>query len=204
MSAEYFNQLEPGSKVIALKSTTIFAGKARLEGFKEALEGEIPFEREINLEDPVGETTKAVQDALVSNPDATGVWPEYDSFTQSAAAAVQREGKDLPVLGYFASPENVKSMTSGGLIKAIVETNISKGATMCLDQFLKHFEKGTPINKNALKEAGGLEYEVITAEEIGEHLYPGLSESANVDHVNPPGAILKPFLASWAKEYPAK
>ncbi|HVS99896.1 MAG TPA: substrate-binding domain-containing protein [Solirubrobacterales bacterium] len=207
VAAGWYLENETSPKLIVLKSTTIPAGRLRLAGFLKQLEGsgaEVVFEREINLEDPVGETAKAVQDALVAAPDATAVWPEYDGFTQTAASTVQREGKDLPVLGYYASPGNLQSLNSGGPIKVILDNNVAKGAAVCLDQFLKHFETGAAIDRDALKKAGGLEYILFDAENAKKYLYPGLPESANVDHVFPPGAILKPFLAQWRNEYPGQ
>jgi ABC-type sugar transport system substrate-binding protein len=207
LSAKFYIENNPNAQIIALKSTTIFAGKSRLAGFKAGLaptKAKIIFEREINLENFAQESGKAVQDGIAANPSATAVWPEYDSFTQPATAAVTRTGKELPVLGYFASPETLANLQKNTPVKGIAEADISKGAAVCLTQFITHFEKGAPMNRKALDEMGGLNYQVFTPANIGAALYPGLSATANVDHVNPPGKVLAPFITEWQTNYPAK
>jgi ribose transport system substrate-binding protein len=207
-SAQFFVEQNPEAKIIMLKSTTIFAGKERVAGFEEGINAapgaKIVFGPEIDLTDPVGSTTAAVENGLKAHPDATAVWPAYDLMVDPAVSALKRSGKsDVVTMGQFATPPMVKSLTGGTAVKSLVINPISKGGATCIDQFLKVFEKGATMDRDALEKLGGLENTVLTEDELKAQLVPGVPDDAAVDRVNPPGKILEPFIASWQKDYPA-
>lgn len=208
VSANYFTNLNPKSKIISLKSTTIFAGKERVAGFNDALKSapgsSVVFAPEIDLTDPIGSTTKNVEDGLTAHPDANTVWPVYDVSVASSAAALKRSGKtDIANLGQFATPPTLAALQGDTSVKAIVINPISKGAATCIDQFLKVFQDGKKMDRNALAAVGGIKNEVLTQDQVASRLVKDLPKNANVDHIYPPGVILDPFLTEWRKSYPA-
>lgn len=182
-------------KVLNLKVSAASSGVARDEALKQTLpDGAIVSEHDIDLGNPVASTQRAVDAALSQNPDINMIYAVYDTLLQPMETTVRRNESDAKAVSYFATPDNIERLTSASNpLVAAVSNDLAKTGAVAIDQLVAHFEKGAPIDPDAL-EKNPLTYTVLTKDNVEEKL-EGKSE------LFPNEEILAPFLERWKQEY---
>ncbi len=196
---EYIAQVEPDAKVLALTNTSIYAGKERYAGFQKGLEtapgAEVVAESEINLEDPIGSTTKATENGLAAHPEATAVYSIFDLFNPPATAAVKRIGSDAKVYGHFTSEVATKELRDpSNPLAALGDSSLSKSSGLCMEQFLSQLIDEVPANPDAIK-TNPLTYEVIGKDDVDKFVEPGSYFAF------PPEVASEEFLKQFESKY---
>jgi ABC-type sugar transport system substrate-binding protein len=192
----------PSPKIIVLANPQNFAGTERERGLAAALEGspaEIVFRQVIDFADPAGSATKAVTNGLAKFPDANIVYPVFDFSLPPALQVINQKRSDAKIVGHYTNDTTVTELRKpGSPLAAVVDTDEYKGVAYCMDEFLKEFEGKGEFNENAVEEAGGYLYNVVTPDNVDE-LVP---EGETLQFASDP--LLAPFIEKWEKEYPAK
>jgi ribose transport system substrate-binding protein len=192
--AEYIFETTPEAKVVALASALNESGEIRGEEIDSAAEkanAEL-WTYEVDLSDPVVNSANVVKGALTAHPDANVVYAIFDNMFEGAVTGVEQARSEAKVYSYFTAKPQVEALRSGGPLQAVLDVNLAKTPVLALDQFVGYFEKGTPINRNALKESP-LSYEIVSQENIEEKL-------KGRDQLFPNEEVLAPFLEKWEKE----
>lgn len=195
MVGEYMAEQTPEAKVLGLLTSLNYAGTQRSKGMEEKVVaggGEVAATTEVDLTNPVVNSQKATTDMLTANPDATSVYGVFDNMAAAAIAGVKQKHSDAQVYTYYTTEANVEALQNGSLA-AVADLNLAKTGAIAMDQLVGNLEKGTPINKNALKE-DPLIYRMVSSENIEEVLEGGTEVFPNEE-------TLAPFLAKWEKEY---
>jgi ribose transport system substrate-binding protein len=185
------------AKIGDITLTIAYATKVREEALKEVVGrskgSEIAASAPFDLADPVGSTQEAVGNMLVAHPDINSVFAVSDINVLPAAAAIEAKRSDAKVYSFFSDPSTLEAMSEGKPIGSVLDVNLAVTPLVAIDQLLGFFEKGTPIDKNALTPEM-LEYSIVTPESAppeGKVVYP-LPKT------------LQPWLEKWEKEYPLK
>jgi ABC-type sugar transport system substrate-binding protein len=196
---EYIAEKEPDAQVIALIDNPVYAGKERFEGFKEGLENSpgaaVVAENEINLEDPVGSTTKAVENGLAAQPDATAIYSIFDLYNPPADTAVKRLGSTAKVYGHFTSESSTKELRDpSNPLVALGDAGLPKSSGLCMEQFLHSFATGEPVNPKAMEE-NPVVYQVIGKDDVNKFVEP------DEYFAFPPEKESAAFLEQFKQEY---
>jgi ABC-type sugar transport system substrate-binding protein len=192
--ADQMKKDEPsGAKVANLKTNLASSGIARDKAIHGVLSG-FTAEQNVDLSNPVVNTQKTLTDMLTAHPDITQVHAVYDNMAQAAITTIGSKNSKAKLYTYFTTANNVKNLRAGTALQALSDVNLPKTGAVAFDQLLKHFQKGTPIDPNALQ-TDPLTYNVVTKANV-DQLLSGKNEQYSVDD------ILKPYLAKWSKEYP--
>lgn len=133
----------------------------------------------------VPSTTQVLTDMLTAHPDINAVFAALDPSAVPAASAIHSKGSSAKLFTNFATPSNLNLIQKGQLA-AVVDDNLPLTVAVAFDQFLSHVKTGAAFNPNAVAEAGGLGYRIVT--------------SPNTVYSN--DTTLAPFLAKWKTEFP--
>lgn len=192
--AKQLVKLVPNARIAELKST-FHAGKEREAGLKEVVNGpegngaKIVAGEEPNLASVVPETVKDVQDMITAHPEINAIFSVFDNFTAPVVTALKAKGSKAKVFTPYIATAELNFLKEGKLA-GIISVDNPTSAAVAIDQLLAHFQKGTPINKEALKE------HPLTYTEYSQANIPASAEA-----VLGPEVILKPFIEKWDKEY---
>lgn len=192
---DYIAKTIPNARIANLGTTLNLAGVDRQKGLELALaanpSAKVTGTGYPDLSNPVGGTEKTLSDILTAHPDTNAVYAVFDDMAAGAVAAVKTAGSNAKVFTYYASPPNLSLLNSNTPLQALLDVNLQKTALTCVDQFLNKFQKGTPIDPNALEASGGLIYKMVVRSSSG----------TPVTDPFPNSAVLAPFLSKWRAEY---
>lgn len=192
---DYIAKTIPNARIANLGTTLNLAGVDRQKGLEEAIaanpSAKVTGTGYPDLTNPVGGTEKTLSDILTAHPDTNAVYAVFDDMAAGSVAAVKTAGSKAKVFTYYASPPNLNLLNSNSALQALLDVNLQKTALLCVDQFLNKFQKGTPIDPNALAASGGLIYKMVVRSSSG----------TPVSDPFPNSAVLAPFLSKWRAEY---
>lgn len=148
-SEAFLELLDPGSKVAMLTSSAFTFGSARDVVFEE-LAGEAGMEivatHDTDYTNPQADTTKAVGDILVANPELDGIFAD-SSLHIPALVAVLKE-RDLcgkvKVLGFYGDLPNLAAVRDG-CVDIIAEAPVMAQTWTAMDVLAQHFAEGTEL-----------------------------------------------------------
>jgi ABC-type sugar transport system substrate-binding protein len=187
--ADHIVKTVPNARIADLSTNLNFAGVERENAVKASVaasggKAKIVADQQVDLTNPVVNTTKTLTDMLTAHPEINAVYAVFDNMAVAAANAIRTKGSKAKLYTYFTSDSNLKLMRNGQ-VAALADDNLPFGAVIAIDQFLKHVKSGAAFDPNALQTAGGLQYRVVT--------------SPNEVFTNT--ATLAPYLKKWASEY---
>lgn len=192
--AEYIVKTVPNAQIGDLSTNLNYAGVLREAAIQKVVKesggkAKVAADQQVDLTNAVVNTEKTLTDELTAHPEINAVYAVFDNMATAAAAAIKAKGDTgkVKLYSYFTDPSNLPLLTNHELT-AVADANLPFGAVIVFDQYLKHITKGTAINPNALQEAGGLSYRMVTK----------ASETYDND------TTLKPYLEKWKSEYPCK
>lgn len=105
---------------------------ARAKGFLDELAKNYPEITVVAHEYNQNSATKAsaqTQAILLANPDLAGIFATNLASTEGAGNGVQATGSDVPVVGYDASPSEVKALKDGVVNSLVIQPPAEEGAT---------------------------------------------------------------------------
>ena len=191
----------PNAKVGILHATNNQAGLDRQIGVEQSLaehpDATVVGDATPDLTDPTNATQKAVTDMITANPDLTSVYAVFDNFASGAVAAVRNARSSAKVWTYYGTPANVDALRNQPELGGLLDADLATTGLLCVDQFLRLFESGTPINPNELTDRGGLIHRVVTKDNIEEATSGGPVTFPNEE-------LLDPFLEAWKQEFGTK
>jgi ABC-type sugar transport system substrate-binding protein len=182
-----------GDLTLSVSPATKTREKALQTVVGESENAEVAASSPFDLEDPVVSTQEAVSNMLLAHPDINAIWSVTDLNTTPAVAALETKRSEAKVYSYFSDPATMEEMHAGKAVGGVVDLNLAVTSLTAMDQLVNFFEKGEPIDPNALT-TEALEYKIVDPENMppeGEEIYP-LAQT------------LQPFSEKWAKEYPLK
>jgi ribose transport system substrate-binding protein len=198
--AEYMVKTLPKARISDLTTKLTYAGGLRDAALRKVVaktggKAKIVAATEVDLTNPVVNTTKIVTDHLTAHPDANAVYAVYDNMAAAAINAVRAKGRasSVGVYTYFTTPANLKFLRTSNPMKAVADANLPFGVVIAYDQFIQSEFKKKKIDKNALQKAGGLSYRVVDRKNV-----PKTGEVFSNEKT------LKPYLDKWAKQFPCK
>lgn len=187
--AQYILAHIPNAKIADLQTSLNYSGVAREAGFRQVInasggKAQIVAAEQVDTSNVVASTTSVVTDILTAHPDVNVVFAVFDSMAASAASALRQKGSSAELFTNFTTPSNLALMEKHELA-GVADSNLALTPIVAIDQFLSHTTKGTAFDPNAVAEAGGLQYRVVTSPD----------ETFNS------AATLAPFLKKWQSEY---
>lgn len=190
--AQYIVDHVPSAQIGDLSTNLNYAGVLRENAVKAVVaasggKAKIAQDQQVDLTNPVVNTTKTLTDELTAAPNINAVYAVFDNMAAAAASVIHQKGGKAKLFTYFTSPSNL-SLMKNGEIAAVADANLPFGAVIAFDQYLKHLKTGAAFDPNALQTAGGLSYRVVT--------------SPNEVFTNT--TTIAPYLTQWAKLYPCK
>jgi ABC-type sugar transport system substrate-binding protein len=194
----------PKAQAIVLANPQNFAGVERQKGFTATIQaggGKVLTAPVVDFADPVGSATKGATDGLTKYPNADAIYAVFDFSTAPAIAAIKKAGAKARVYAHYTETGTVPEMRKGpgkSIVAAVADVNLIKGAAICVDQLLQHFEKGKPMDPNAVQASGGYIYNTVTPENVNK-----LVPASGVTQYDA-NKIIDQYIAKWEKEYPAK
>jgi ABC-type sugar transport system substrate-binding protein len=103
-----------------------------------------------------------IQAAFAADPKVNAVYLIFDDMDVAAAAEIRTLHKTkVKIYGYFTEAANLALMKSGQ-IAALATDNMPKAGIVTVDQFLNVTTKSASWDQNAMAQAGGLQYTVVT------------------------------------------
>lgn len=191
---EYIVKTVPGAQISDLTTRLNRAGLLRDNAIKAVVKADgkakILAATEVDLTNPVVNTTKIVTDHLTAHPNINAIYAVFDNMAAAAINAVRAKGSKAGVYSYFTTAANLKYLRSKSLLKAVADANLPLGAVVAYDQFLNWKVNGKAIDKNALTKLGGMTYKIVDQSNV-----PATGE------VFSNTKTLAPFLAKWKKTY---
>jgi ribose transport system substrate-binding protein len=189
MLGAYIVKTVPNAKIADLASTINYSGAARESGLKSAVAAsggtaQIVADQQVNGANIVPSTTQAMNGMLTAHPDINAVFANIDPSAVPAAAVIHSKGSHAKLFTNFATPSNLNLIQKKQLA-AVLDDNLPLTVAVAFDQFLKHAKTGAAFDPNAVTQAGGLGYRVVT--------------SPNTVYSN--DATIAPFLKKWAAAY---
>lgn len=190
---DYILKKNPSAKIGDLTASIITAGKERDDVLKAAVKAngkaKIVASGEPDLTDPVGSGRKITTDMLTAHPEIDTMWSVFDNFSQAALTAMRSKGTKAKLYSFFGTPQQLKDLRSNTALEAVSDVDIAKTGLVAMDQLVNHFQKGTPLDKNALQK-DPLTYRVVDRSNVPQG-----------DTTFPLDKLLKPFTDRWSKEY---
>lgn len=149
--------------IALLGTNAIVAGTLRDNALKLAVartkgKAAIDYSVNANLTDPGPE----VQAALAAHPNINAFYLVFDDMVVPAAAELRTLHSKAKIYSYFTEATNLQLMKSGQ-IAALGTANLPLGGVVAVDQELSHLVSKTAFSPTAEAQAGGLNYEVVTA-----------------------------------------
>ena len=190
--ADYIVKTVPNPQIGDLSTNLSYAGVLRENAVKASVaasggKAKIAADQQVDLTNPVVNTTKTLTDELTGHPSINAVYAVYDNMAVAAASAIRAKQSKAKLYTYFTSASNLNLMRNHQ-IAAVADANLPFGVVVGMDQFLKYIKSQTPFDPNALQKAGGLTYRVVSSP----------------SEVFTNQGTLAPYLTKWAKEYPCK
>jgi ABC-type sugar transport system substrate-binding protein len=196
--AQYIVKTVKNARISDLTTKLTYAGGLRETALRKVVAGsggkaKIVAANEVDLTNPVVNTTKIVTDHLTAHPDINAVFAVFDNMAAAAIQAVRSKGKagSVGVYTYFTTPANLKYLRTNTPLKAVADANLPFGVVIAYDQFIQHEFKKKAIDKNALQKAGGLSYRIVDRKSV-----PKTGE------VFSNAKTLAPYLKKWQKQFP--
>jgi ABC-type sugar transport system substrate-binding protein len=192
----------PEPKVIVLANPQNYSGVAREEGFKKALmagnpKSKIVFRQVVEFANPAGSAQKAVENGLAKNPDTTAIYAVFDFSEQPALNVIKSTGSKAKLYGTYTGGTTTPQLRlASSPLEAVSDVNSLKGGLVCLDLFIKKFEKNTPITQAAGEAATGFTYNVVNKKNVAQLVPPPNKEQFTR------ATLLTPFIEKWKTEYP--
>jgi ribose transport system substrate-binding protein len=182
------------AKIAELKLSAVPATLYRKQGLDEALReasggSKILASQEYNLANVVQDANKAVTDMLTSQPSVNAVFANCDCTTAPAVAAVRHQQSNARVYSFYSTPANLGLLRTDSPLRAVVDDNLPLTAAVGIDQLVRHFQKGQPLDPNALDKVD-VGYRIIDRNSLpqGAEVFP-------IDQT------LAPFVKQWQAEY---
>jgi ABC-type sugar transport system substrate-binding protein len=204
---QYIAKTISAPKVIMLANPQNAAGIDREKGIDAGLKSnpnsKVVFRSVVDFANPATSAAQGVSAGLTKNPDANAIIPVFDFSTSPAVKAVQQGSTKAKVYGFYVASDTAPSLRMGAKspIAAVVDNSTTGTTGPCLDQLLKHFEKGAAFVKYPLSlktNAVPFVYDVVTPQNIGKLVPAGSTLQFTTD------GQANPWIAQWAKDYPAK
>ncbi len=200
---DYIARTYPNAKIAVMTASGGAAGRTRFESFKKALAGAntgatVVATAEQSMTDPVNTTIKGLGDILRANPDINIVYGIYDMSTPGSLAAIKNERSSAKFFSYYTSPYMVEQLMADTALEGVMDVELPKTAVIGVDQLLGLLEKNTPVDPDAIKNQGGLKYEVVARSEVAEKL------PVPAEGLFPNSELVLKYITKWAQEYGTK
>jgi len=196
--AQYIVKTVKNARISDLTTKLTFAGGLREKALRKVVaasggKAKIVAANEVDLTNPVVNTTKIVTDHLTGHPDINAVFAVFDNMAAASIQAVRSKGKagSVGVYTYFTTPANLKYLRTNTPLKAVADANLPFGVVVAYDQYIQSEFKHKKVDKNALQKAGGLSYRIVDRQNV-----PKSGE------VFSNAKTLAPYLKKWAKQFP--
>lgn len=194
--ADYMKETVDEPKIANLATSIAYSGVLRNKALHDAFPNEVVAESEVDLTNPVVDTQNKLSSMLTAHPDINAVWAVYDNMSQASIKTIQQKNSDAKLYNFFTTPTNVKNLREPTALEAVSDVDLPHTGGVAIEQLLEHFERGAPIDPDALKK-NPLTYKVVTRDNLRELV-------GDRNSLFPNSEILKPFLSQWEEEYPAK
>jgi ABC-type sugar transport system substrate-binding protein len=184
----------PDSKIGALNLQQYVGVQQRMAAFNTAADAagwDVVATHDVNINDLLGDSTKAGQDILNAHPDLDAFFSCCDFGGQALAPAIQQSGKDVPVYTFYAIPSVLPLVREGK--DTVVEEDNVKTAAMGIDALARYFTQNAPINAAFELNRDPIRDTVITQDNAppeGQEVYPT-------------DQLLAPYEQRWNQEYGA-
>ncbi|MCW3019235.1 MAG: hypothetical protein JWN10_1543 [Solirubrobacterales bacterium] len=185
-----------GAKVGDITLSVAYATKERDVALKQVIaatggKSAISASASFNLANPVVSTQETVANMLTADPSINAVFGVSDITVQPSISAILKRKSSAKVYSFYSDPTSLESLRKKQPIAAVADLNLPVSALVALDQLVGYFQKGTPINREALSPSL-LEYKIVDQQNVppaGKEVYPLAT-------------TLKPYAEKWAREYP--
>jgi ABC-type sugar transport system substrate-binding protein len=193
IKADYPN----GAKLGLLEAQAITASRGRVSALKKALAGsnvKIVDEADLPEATPAA-AGKAATDMLNAHPDIDAIVGIFDQFSAPALAAMKAEHKgNVKYYSFYADSVHVPLMKrANSPFVAVVDSDVAKVGFIAVDQLLKHFATGAPVEGQTTPKITPV---VVTK----ANLPTGGPDEGPV----PFSEIAKAYQAEWASKYGIK
>jgi ABC-type sugar transport system substrate-binding protein len=193
----------PNAQIIVLANPQNISGVQREKGLAAALKADpnakVVFRQVIDFANPAGSATTAMQDALTKYPNANAVYPVFDFSVPPALEAIKQRGASAKIFGHYTSSTTTPELRlANSPITAVVDNNAGTSAALeCMNQYLNHFQKGTPISQSTAANGSSPQYtyNVVTHANVNQLVKPGQTLQFT------PQSIVAPFLKKWQSEF---
>lgn len=185
--------LKPGDEVAILTSNLLWAARPRDDVVKRTLEAAgIKVVANVDTALDQNEGRKKASDIITANPDLDAIVPVLDVWTAPALDAIKQANKQdqIKVYAFYADDINVPLARVNDNIVALTDGNVAAAAPIAIDQLLKHFVGGKPIERFPAE--ARYDYAVIPRDQLPPE---GQSGPVSIDDV------VKPYLDRWQQEY---
>jgi ABC-type sugar transport system substrate-binding protein len=192
----------PEPQVMILANPQNYSGVAREAGFKKALMADNPkskivFRQVIEFANPAGSAQKAVENGLAKNPDTTSIYAVFDFSEQPALNVIKSTGSKAKLYGTYTGSTTTPALRDAASpLVAVSDVNSIKGGVVCVDLFLKQFEKNEPITQASGEAAEGFTYNEVNKQNVNKLVPAG--ELLQFSRAS----LLAPFVAKWKQEFP--
>lgn len=183
-----------------LQDRTILVGRLRSDYFISTLRKagiQLVTTPVIPETDIVPATDQAVRSTLAAYPKVGAFIPVFDFSVGPAVQTLKQLGKanSVAVYSYYADLVNLPLMLQpGSPIKGLVDGPVEQVATVAVDQLLRHFITGKPLDRNAANKLA-VKYVIFTPSH-----HPGYNAKTYVTPWSS-SQYLAPFVKSWNKAY---
>jgi ABC-type sugar transport system substrate-binding protein len=148
-SDAFLELLEPGSKVAMLTSSAFTFGSARDKVFVEKAADagvEIVATHDTDYTNPQADTTKAITDILVANPDLDGIFADSSLHIPAMAPVLKERGLcgKVKVLGFYGDLPNLQAVRDG-CVDVLAEAPVMAQTWAAMDVLAGHFANGTDL-----------------------------------------------------------
>lgn len=112
----------------------------------------------------VADVQTAVSALLKQYPNLSAIITTVSPYSNPAISELQREGRKLPVIGFYDTPSNLALIRSGGLT-AVAATSFPQNAYQAVDALAEYFGRAIAIS-GASQYALPLRYTLVDADNI--------------------------------------
>jgi ABC-type sugar transport system substrate-binding protein len=188
------------TKASVLQDRTILVGRLRSDYFINALKRagiELVSTPVIPETSIAPSTTQAIKSTLQAHPDTKAFIPVFDFSVGPGVQALKSLGssaKGVGIYTYYADQVNLPLMLkTDSPIKGVVDGPVEQVSLVAVDQLLRHFNTGKPLDPDAGKQLK-VDYVIFT---------PKNAPKATPGYVTPfpVGTYLAPFVQRWNSEF---
>jgi ABC-type sugar transport system substrate-binding protein len=200
---DYIAKNVASPKIIMLANPQNYAGIAREKGVMDGLKAnpnaKVVFRQVVDFADPAGSAAKGATSGLQTHPDANVIIPIFDFSLPPAVKVVQQSKSSAKVFGFYLNSVTSPLLRKGASspIAAVADNNVDVVPGACIDQLLKHFQKGQPFVQKPLLLADNpvpIVYNVVTPQNIAQKV-PSGNRQFSID------SLSAPWIAKWKKDY---